>query len=56
MTTVNIHEAKIHVSRLLEQVTPGEEIVIAKAGKPSRVSYPYLNLNLASPALLVERS
>jgi hypothetical protein len=56
MTTVNIHEAKIHVSRLLEQVTAGEEIVIAKAGKPSRVSYPYLNLNPASPALLAERS
>jgi PHD/YefM family antitoxin component YafN of YafNO toxin-antitoxin module len=56
MTTVIIHEAKIHVSRLLEQVTADEEIVIAKAGKPSRVSYPYLNLNPASPALLAERS
>jgi hypothetical protein len=56
MTTVDIREAKIRVSRLLEQVTAGEEIVSAKAGKPSRVSYPYSNLNPASPALLAERS
>ena len=33
-TQVNIHEAKTHLSRLLERVTKGEEIVIAKAGKP----------------------
>lgn len=31
---VNIHEAKTHLSRLLEDVQNGEEIVIAKAGKP----------------------
>jgi len=31
---VNIHEAKTHLSRLLERVALGEEIVIAKAGKP----------------------
>jgi prevent-host-death family protein len=30
--TVNIHEAKTHLSRLLERVAAGEEIVIAKAG------------------------
>ena len=34
MTTVNIHEAKTHLSRLLDRVLAGEEIVIAKAGKP----------------------
>lgn len=34
MQTINIHEAKTHLSRLLEQVAGGEEIVIAKAGKP----------------------
>lgn len=34
MSTVNIHEAKTHLSRLLERVAAGEEIVIAKAGKP----------------------
>ena len=34
MTTVNIHEAKTHLSRLLARVVEGEEIVIAKAGRP----------------------
>jgi prevent-host-death family protein len=34
MEIVNIHEAKTHLSRLIEQVGQGEEIVIAKAGKP----------------------
>ncbi len=31
---VNVHEAKTHLSRLLERVSEGEEVVIAKAGKP----------------------
>jgi prevent-host-death family protein len=31
---VNIHEAKTHLSRLVERAADGEEIVIAKAGKP----------------------
>ncbi|MSQ22951.1 MAG: type II toxin-antitoxin system prevent-host-death family antitoxin [Chloroflexi bacterium] len=34
MVTVNIHEAKTHLSRLIEQAVNGESIVIAKAGKP----------------------
>lgn len=34
MQTVNVHEAKTHLSRLLERVASGEEIVIAKAGRP----------------------
>jgi prevent-host-death family protein len=34
MAEVNIHEAKTHLSRLLRRVTAGEEIVIARAGKP----------------------
>ena len=34
---VNIHEAKTHLSRLLERVQAGEEITIAKAGKPIAV-------------------
>ena len=34
MTTVNIHEAKTHLSRLLLRVVGGEEVIIAKAGKP----------------------
>jgi prevent-host-death family protein len=32
-TTVNIHEAKTHFSKLIERVQAGEEIVVAKAGK-----------------------
>jgi prevent-host-death family protein len=31
---VNIHEAKTHFSKLIEEVERGEEIVIARAGKP----------------------
>jgi prevent-host-death family protein len=31
---VNIHHAKTHLSRLLEKVALGEEVVIAKAGRP----------------------
>ena len=34
MAEVNVHEAKTHLSRLLLRVAGGEEIVIAKAGKP----------------------
>jgi prevent-host-death family protein len=34
MTLVNMHEAKTHLSRLVERASAGEEIVIAKAGKP----------------------
>ena len=34
MRTVNIHEAKTHLSRLVEQAARGESFVIAKAGKP----------------------
>jgi prevent-host-death family protein len=34
LETVNVHEAKTHLSRLLERVEHGEEIVIARAGKP----------------------
>lgn len=32
--TVNVHEAKTHFSKLLTLVSTGEEIIIAKAGKP----------------------
>ncbi len=32
--TVNIHEAKTHLSRLLERVQGGEEVIIANAGRP----------------------
>ncbi len=34
MHAVNIHEAKTHLSRLVEEAAGGEEIIIAKAGRP----------------------
>ena len=34
MTTVNVHEAKTNLSRLLAQVEAGEEVIIARNGKP----------------------
>lgn len=39
---VNVHEAKTHLSRLLERVSEGEEIVIAKAGRPVAKLIPYV--------------
>ena len=41
MRTVNIHAAKTHLSRLVDEVAAGEEIVIAKAGKPLARLVPY---------------
>ncbi len=34
MQSVNIHEAKTHLSRLIEAAVAGETVIIAKAGKP----------------------
>jgi prevent-host-death family protein len=43
-STVNIHEAKTHLSQLLVRVEAGEQIVIARSGKPiatlSRIEKP----------------
>jgi prevent-host-death family protein len=39
---MNIHEAKTHLSRLVERAAAGEEIVIAKAGKPMAKLVPYV--------------
>jgi len=33
-TVINVHDAKTHLSRILEDVAAGAEVVIAKAGKP----------------------
>jgi prevent-host-death family protein len=41
MSKVNIHQAKTHFSRLVERAAGGEEIVIAKAGKPVARLVPY---------------
>ena len=41
MPTVNVHEAKTHLSRLLERVAVGDEFVIARNGKPVAKLVPY---------------
>jgi prevent-host-death family protein len=41
MQLTNVHEAKTHLSRLLQRAASGEEIVIAKAGKPVAKLVPY---------------
>lgn len=41
METVNIHEAKTHLSRLLERVANGTAVVIARAGKPIAKVVPF---------------
>lgn len=45
--TVNVHEAKTHLSKLLERVAAGETVIIAKAGTPIAQLKPYQ----ASPVL-----
>ncbi|MDR3089484.1 MAG: type II toxin-antitoxin system prevent-host-death family antitoxin [Desulfobulbaceae bacterium] len=41
MRQVNIHEAKTHLSRLLDGISQGQSFVIAKAGKPIARVIPY---------------
>ena len=41
MHVANIHEAKTHLSRLIDRAAAGEEIVIARAGKPMVRMIPY---------------
>lgn len=38
---VNIHDAKTHLSRLIERVESGEEITLARAGRPVARMVPY---------------
>ncbi len=40
--SVNIHQAKTHLSRLVELVEGGEEVVIARAGRPVARLVPYV--------------
>lgn len=39
---VNIHEAKTHLSRLVERAAAGEEVIIGKAGRPMARLVPYV--------------
>ncbi len=49
---VNIHEAKTHLSRLVERVEAGEEVVIARAGRPVARLIPYrARTRLRTPGL-----
>ncbi len=41
ITIVNVHEAKTHLSRLLDRAHRGEEIILAKAGVPYAKLVPY---------------
>jgi len=41
MTQYNVHEAKTHFSHLLNRAVSGEEVIIAKAGKPVARLIPY---------------
>ena len=50
MRTVNIHEAKTHLSRLVDQAAKGEAFVIAKAGK-SLVKVTRLDVPASQPGV-----
>jgi prevent-host-death family protein len=54
MQVVNIHEAKTHLSRLLEVVEGGEDVVIARAGRPvaTLTAYQPERRQLAAPGSL----
>lgn len=41
MESINIHQAKTHLSKLVDRAADGHEIVIAKAGKPMARLVPY---------------
>jgi prevent-host-death family protein len=41
MRSVNVHEAKTQLSKLLEEVEAGERVIIARAGEPVAVLSPY---------------
>lgn len=52
MLTVNIHDAKTHLSRLVDQAAHGESFIIAKAGKPMVKVIPLAAADKASSARL----
>ena len=51
METFNIHEAKTHFSKLLARVNSGEEIIIAKSGKPYARLIPYKKIKKRTPGI-----
>ena len=52
MQIVNIHEAKTHFSKLLSRVHTGEEIIIAKAGKPYAKLVPLSPVAKRTPGII----
>ena len=51
MTTVNVHHAKTHLSKLLQRVAGGEEVVIARAGHPVARLVPIAPVEPRKPGL-----
>ena len=47
--SVNVHDAKTHLSRLLERVEAGEEIILARAGRPVARLVPYVRRSEPRP-------
>lgn len=55
MKTVNIHQAKTQLSRLLKRVEAGEEVVLARAGKPVARLVPMAARKQREPGLLLKK-
>lgn len=51
MVTVNIHEAKTHLSKLLERIESGESVTIARAGRPIADLVPHRRADIVWGAL-----
>ena len=51
METINIHEAKTHLSRLLARAHAGEEVIIAKSGKPYAKLVPVAPVTKRTPGI-----
>ncbi len=51
MSVVNIHDAKTNLSRLIELATSGEEVIIARAGKPVARLVPFEDIEPRKPGL-----
>ncbi|MEW5890925.1 MAG: type II toxin-antitoxin system prevent-host-death family antitoxin [Pseudomonadota bacterium] len=54
-TIVNVHDAKTHLSRLIERAHKGEEIILAKAGKPYAKLVPLEPRKARAPGLVKGR-
>jgi prevent-host-death family protein len=52
MRTINIHQAKTHLSRLVDEAVAGDSFIIAKAGKP-KVQVIRIDANPAQPKRLL---